>query len=165
MDEIYENLSLENDVFEQMKQDFDAILNKTVADMENKYTEDAAITLKLFITAYRQQETDEEGNTFENVYPSFKYDISSVMQDKTKIAGAVSGEYIYAFDEDECKYVLQKITDPQMTIEEITEEQYSTENDDEYYIYNDEAPVNIDDIFEDDEETTVSYDYDEEDEE
>ena len=164
MDEIYENLSLENDVFEQMKQDFDAILNKTVADMENKYTEDAAITLKLFITAYRQQETDEEGNTFENVYPSFKYDISSVMQVKTKIAGAVSGEYIYAFDEDECKYVLQKITDPQMTIEEITEEQYSTENDDEYYIYNDEAPVNIDDIFEDDEETTVSYDYDEDEE-
>ena len=109
-------LSLNNDTFWELKSDFDSILMKTLANMQEKNASEAAITLKLGISLIRETVKDvtcPEGKVV--VRPSFKHDISSVMQIKAKLSGAMFGEDQLVYDPDTDEYVLKPIEDGQIS--------------------------------------------------
>lgn len=114
-------LSLKGDTFTALKEDFDAVLARTLRNMESKGADEATITLKLGISL--EKTTDFSGEEAEEVTkPSFKHDISSVMQVKDKKSGALTGDYQLVWDEDEGKYVMKRIGDNQMTLLDVAEE-------------------------------------------
>lgn len=109
-------LSLNSDTFAGMKEDFDSILAKTIGNMESKGADEAVITVKLGISLTKEQSRFPEDEEKEITKPTFKHDISSVMQVKDKKSGSLSGDYELVWDEDEQKYVMRKIKDGQLTI-------------------------------------------------
>lgn len=114
-------LSLKGDTFTALKEDFDAILARTLKNMESKGADEATITLKLGISL--EKATDFSGEEAEEVTkPSFKHDIGSVMQVKDKKSGALTGDYQLVWDEDEGKFVMKRIGDNQMTLFDVAEE-------------------------------------------
>ena len=86
-------LSLKSDTFSALKEDFDSILAKTIGNMEMKGAEDATITLKLGVSLEKSSISGPNGIQ-DITKPSFKHDISSVMQVKDKKSGALTGDFI-----------------------------------------------------------------------
>lgn len=114
------NLSLDGDTFAILKEQFDRILNRTVGNMEMKGADDAVITLKLSVSLEKSSVT--VGDDIKEVTkPTFKHDISSVMQVKDKVSGQTSDDYALVWDEHENKYVLRKIENGQMTFDDFDE--------------------------------------------
>lgn len=128
-------LSLSGDTFAALKEDFDSILAQTLGNMESKGADEAVITLKLGISLEKQSFVRNEESK-ELTKPTFKHDISSVMQVKNKKSGSLSGDYELVWDEDEKKYVMRKITNGQLTLfdeDDEAVEQYQ-EEDETYYV-------------------------------
>ncbi len=122
-------LSLKGETFTAMKEDFDSVLGRTIKNMESKGADEATITLKLGIAL--EKTTDYSGEEAEEVTkPSFKHDISSVMQVKDKKSGALTGDYYLVYDEEEGKFVMKRIGDNQMTLFDDVE---NGEENVEYY--------------------------------
>lgn len=108
-------LSLNGDTFQDLKRDFDTVLNRTVGNMTMKGAEDATITLKLDLSL--EKSSVGVGNGVQEVtIPSFKHTISSVMQVKEKMTGQLAGEYGMVWDENEERWVLRKIDNGQMNL-------------------------------------------------
>ena len=106
-------LSLKGDTFSALQEDFDAILAKTIRNMEMRGAGDAAITLKLSISI--EKSTANDVNDVRNISkPSFNHEIRSVMQIKDKKTGALTGDYELVWDIDEGKYVMWRIVNEQM---------------------------------------------------
>ena len=134
-------LSLSGDTFQAMKTDFDTILARTLGNMTMKGANEATITIKLGIAL----ETANVGSydaPNEVTKPSFKHDISSVMQVKDKKTGSLSGEHQLVWDEDSKEYVLRKLGTEQMSMfdEEVPADTYEAECEDKTYYL--EAPEN-----------------------
>ncbi len=108
-------LSLNGDTFVTLKEDFDSILAQTLGDMKSKGADEAVITLKFGVSLEKQMLIRNK-EPEELTMPSFKYDISSVMQVKNKISGSLSDDYELVCDDDEKKYVMRKITSEQLTL-------------------------------------------------
>ena len=112
------NLSLNGDTFAILKEQFDKILNRTVGNMEMKGADDAVITLKLSVSLEKSSVT--VGDDIKEVTkPTFKHDISSVMQVKDKVSGQTTDDYALVWDENENKYVLRKIENGQMSFDDF----------------------------------------------
>lgn len=112
------NLSLNGDTFAILKEQFDKILNRTVGNMEMKGADDAVITLKLSVSLKKSSVT--VGDDIKEVTkPTFKHDISSVMQVKDKVSGQTTDDYALVWDENENKYVLRKIENGQMSFDDF----------------------------------------------
>lgn len=108
-------LSLNADTFQNLKSDFDTILNRTIGNMTMKGADDATITLKLGVSLEKETVSTTEGIK-EVTKPTFKHDISSVMQVKDKMTGQFKGEYGMVWDENEERWVLRKIDNGQMDL-------------------------------------------------
>lgn len=108
-------LSLKSDTFSALKEDFDSILARTIGNMQMKGAEDATITLKLSVSLENTNAVIR-GESEDITRPSFKHDISSVMQVKDKKSGALTGDYQLVWDEEEGKYVMKRIDNGQMTL-------------------------------------------------
>lgn len=108
-------ISLKGDTFQSLKEDFDIILDRTLGNMHMKGAEDAVISLKLSVSLVKANAM-VQGNCTSITRPSFKHEISSVMQVKDKKTGALTGDYQLVWDEDEGKFVMKKIEDGQTNI-------------------------------------------------
>jgi len=108
-------LSLNGDTFAGFKKDFDTILARTLGNMQMKGAEDATITVKMNISLDKRC-VGGFGSMDTVTMPSFKHDISSVMQIKDKMTGQFSGEYAMIWDEDEKCYVLEYIKSEQASL-------------------------------------------------
>lgn len=108
-------LTLKSDTFSALKEDFDSILARTIGNMQMKGAEDATITLKLSVSLENTNAVIR-GENEDITRPSFKHDISSVMQVKDKKSGALTGDYQLVWDDDEGKYVMKRIDNGQMTL-------------------------------------------------
>ena len=108
-------LSLNGDTFQAMKTDFDSILAKTIGNMEMKGANEATITIKLGVTLEKVNNGSYD-EVKEVTKPSFKHDISSVMQVKDKKTGSLSGDYELVWDEEEKKYVMRRLGGEQMSL-------------------------------------------------
>lgn len=121
---MYQNameLSLNGSTFSTLKDDFDSILATTLGNMERKGADEAVITLKLGVSLEKQS-IQRNGEPANLTKPTFKHDISSVMQVKNKKSGSLSGDYELVWDEEEKRYVMRKITNGQVTMFDEDEE-------------------------------------------
>lgn len=109
------NLSLNSDTFSILKDQFDKVLNRTVGNMQMKGADDAVVTLKLSIGLDTESRSTPDGNK-DFVIPTFKHDISSVMQVKDKVSGQLVGDYQLVWDEDEQRYVMRTIDNGQTSL-------------------------------------------------
>lgn len=113
-------LSLKSDTFKVLKEDFDAVLARTIGNMQMRGADNATITLKLDISISKENCRDwssqEEGAMRQFQRPSFKHNISSVMQVKDKMTGALTGDMELVYDVDNDEWVLRKLEDAQRSI-------------------------------------------------
>lgn len=116
-------LSLDGNTFAILKEQFDKILNRTVGNMEMKGADVAVITLKLNVSL--EKSSVSVGDYIKEVTkPTFKHDISSVMQVKDKVSGQTTDDYALVWDENERKYVLRKIENGQMSFDDFNANGY-----------------------------------------
>ena len=116
-------LSLKGETFAALKEDFDAVLAKTIGNMEMKGANEATVTLKLSLSLEKVQNHSDK----EITKPSFKHDISSVMQVKDKKSGALTGDYELVWDNEDKKWVMRRITDGQVSLFDTEKENVNTE--------------------------------------
>ena len=113
-------LNINSSAFENMKADFDAVLKRTLSNMQQKGSNDAALTLKLNISLEENEVRDfdsPEPNAYRKVYkPGFDHKISSVMQIKTEKSGSFNGEYELVWDPDLEDFVMKPIDNGQPSI-------------------------------------------------
>ena len=102
-------LSIENDLFENLKVDFDDMLLRTVINMNSRGAEDGSISIKLNINLER----DENGTC---IRPSFSHNISSAVTIKDKVAGEMIGDYELIWDDENGNYALSLLDDGQETL-------------------------------------------------
>lgn len=109
-------LTLNEETFSNLKQDFDSVLNRTIGNMEMKGADEATVTLKLSIKLEKTTTYTETG-ALDVTRPSFKHDVSSVMQVKDKKSGQLNGEMALVFDSESGSYILRPITNGQMSFD------------------------------------------------
>lgn len=119
-------LSLDGETFRRMKTDFDGILNRTIGNMQMKGASDATITLKLDISITKGVINIDGVNRDYNK-PSFKHQISSVLQIKDKATGQLAGEIVLEWDDDAEKFVVRPVDDGQSS---FFDDEYETADDD-----------------------------------
>lgn len=125
-------LSLSGDTFQALKADFDSILARTLGNMTMKGASEATLTLKLSIEL-KNVNVGSYDDLKEITKPTFKHDISSVMQVKDKKTGSLMGEHQLVWDPDTEKYVLRNLGTEQMSMfdEEISpDDTYEAEYED-----------------------------------
>lgn len=116
-------LSLNEETFFALKKDFDTILNRTLGNMEMKGATDATITLKLIVGL--DERSVSMGDSIQKYKkPTFKHEISSVMQIKDKMTGQLGGEYAMVWDTDEERFVLRHFDNNQTSIFDGDYEEY-----------------------------------------
>lgn len=108
-------LSLNEDTFASLKKDFDTILNRTIGNMEMKGASDAVITMKLTVSLDKRS-MDMGDGIQEFKKPTFKHEVSSVMQIKDKATGQLGGDYAMVWDPNEERFVLRQFTGGQKSM-------------------------------------------------
>ena len=113
-------LTLESEIFNELKENFNAVLQKTLINMESKESEQAELTMKLKISLTNDTAPDFSEIKYkaerEIVRPTFTHKISSVMQTKCEKSGEVIGDYELVWDKDSGKYIMRPIDNGQMTM-------------------------------------------------
>ena len=113
-------LSLNGDTFSALKSDYDSMLRHTISKMEDLRVEDATITIKVGVTLEKDQARDFQANGYDAmrdiVKPTFKHEISTVMQIKNKKSGTLGGSMEMVWDKELCQYVMRDIDNGQTTL-------------------------------------------------
>lgn len=131
-------LNLKGEAFTALRDDFDSILNRTIATMQMKHSREAAITLKLnvsLVTSYVPSPTRDDPNHHREVeMPRFNHKISSVMQIKSQLEGVFNRNCELIWNEATEEFLLVPINDGQLTLidEELAaESEYEYEEDED----------------------------------
>lgn len=120
-------LSLNGDTFNAFKQDFDQMLRELLTQMEEWESEEAVINMKMVVGLAKDEERDFEANGYDAMKditkPTFKHEISTVMQIKNKKSGNLGGSMKLVWDKELHQYVMQEIDNGQVTLFDKEEEQ------------------------------------------
>lgn len=112
-------LSLNGDTFNGFKSDFDQLLRQLITEMEKRESEDATISVKFSVKLAPDQARDFQANGYDGmrdiIKPSFKHEISTVMQVKNKKSGNVGGNMELAWDKNLHQYIMRPIDNGQTT--------------------------------------------------
>ena len=92
-------INLSSSVFNEMRDNFDAILKKALGNIVKGKSGQADINLKLTISATGENEGQ--------LKPKFKHQVSSVMAIKERESGMVNPNAEMVYDEEEGEYVLR----------------------------------------------------------
>lgn len=113
-------LLLNGDTFNALKSDFDQQLRQLLSEMERRESEEATMNIKILVSLQPDQERDFEANGYDAmkdiVKPSFKHEVSTVMQVKSKKSGSLGGNFKLVWDRELCQYVMKEIDNGQITI-------------------------------------------------
>lgn len=124
-----QEVSIKSDTFEAFKEDFDAMLVKTLDNMREKDLEEAEITVKMTVKARKQEVNNPtRANLAEKrtaVVPTFAHKISTVYKVESKAEGQLANGFELVFDEDSGTYVLVEIDNGQTSMFNST---YETES-------------------------------------
>lgn len=96
-------LSIESPCFISMRTDLDAMLQKTVASMLEKSSDEAAVTLKINIGLFRS--SDGSGI----IKPTITHKVTSAITSRETVDGYVSGDYALDFDEEQERYTMREL--------------------------------------------------------
>lgn len=113
MDQKY--LTHDNEVFDTMMKNLDLMIERTIGNMTMRNAEEATITLKIGVALDKKTVPADGGGFRQVTQPSFKHDLSSVMQVKDKMSGTYKGNVELIFDEAG-KPIVREIDDGQMKI-------------------------------------------------
>ena len=120
MSNILELSMMKGDAFNGIKSDFDKVFRKTLGNMEKQESHYAEITVKVKISLEEEEVTDYTVTThkaYRNVIvPKFEHKISSVLQIKDEVTGALKGRYELIWDKERGQYVMCEISDGQTSI-------------------------------------------------
>lgn len=113
-------LSLNGDTFNGLKTDYDSMLRTLIGEMERMDEEEATINIKVAVRLEKDQARDFKANGYDAmrdiVKPSFKHEISTVMQIKNKKNGTLGGNMELIWDRDNCQYVMRPIDNGQVSL-------------------------------------------------
>lgn len=119
-------LSLSGDTFNALKSDFDQQLRQLLTEMEKRESEEATINIKIAVSLQPDQARDFQANGYDAmrdiVKPSFKHEVSTVMQVKSKKSGSLGGNFELVWDRELCQYVMREIDNGQVTLFDKEEE-------------------------------------------
>lgn len=101
-------INLSSSVFNEMRDNFDAILKKALGNIVKGKSGQADINLKLTISATGENEGQ--------LKPKFKHQVSSVMAIKERESGMVNPNAEMVYDEEEGEYVLRPVKSAQTTL-------------------------------------------------
>lgn len=112
----YDKLTINSEIFDKMCEDFNAILQNTVAKMIESKNSSADISVTLSLDLYDKYINYEE--ILNEVYtkPIVEHKVSSVIKRKTEKKGLSEGEYAIMWDEESKSYVLKKVEDIQTNL-------------------------------------------------
>ena len=96
-------LSIESSCFTSMRCDLNAMLQKTVASMLEKSSDEAAVTLKISIGLFRS--SDGSGI----IKPTITHKVTSAITSRETVDGYVSGDYALDFDEEHERYTMREL--------------------------------------------------------
>ncbi len=134
-------LSLNGDTFNALKSDYDSMLRQTLTKMEDLKVEDATITIKVGVMLEKDQVRDFQANGYDAmrdiVKPTFKHEISTVMQVKDKKSGSLGGSMELVWDKELCQYVIRPIDNGQTTLFDQPSEGSGAVVDAEYTVVDD----------------------------
>ena len=108
-------LALDSETFKTLKEDFGTVLHKTLFNMENKEAEAATLTIKVNI-GFEKTKVPEHGEWREIIVPRFEHKVSSVMQVRNEISGAMEGEFELVWSESNQTYFMREIGATQLSI-------------------------------------------------
>lgn len=112
-------LNINSNTFEDMKNDFNKVLNRTLTDMRCKKSDEATLTVKLNISLSELEVPDLEAASRQAlrtaVKACFEHKVSSVMQIKTEKTGELGGQYELVYYGNTLGFVLKPI-DGQQTL-------------------------------------------------
>lgn len=134
-------LSLNGDTFNALKSDYDALLRQLLTEMENRDEEEATITIKVGVKLEKDQARDFQANGYDAmrdiVKPTFKHEISTVMQIKNKKSGSLGGTMELVWDKELCQYVMRPIDNGQTDLFDHPVESSGSVVDAEYTVVDD----------------------------
>jgi hypothetical protein len=114
------DLNLDGDAFEALKADFNAVLRKTISNMEQKGSYVAEITAKMKISLSSERVPDLSTVNYEatrdTIVPKFEHKVSSVIQIKDEVNGSLNGRYELIWDAERGEYVMREIFDGQISM-------------------------------------------------
>lgn len=114
-------ITLDSEVFNGLKRDFNTLANKTINTMLQKEVNDAKIAMTVEIHLEDGQAPDFEITAYpaerDIVVPQFKYKTSATMQLKDEKTGIVDGsEQELVWDKDKCCFVMRSVKERQMSM-------------------------------------------------
>lgn len=111
--EFVKELRLDGELFDQVREDFNFVLQRLLGNMQEKGADSGALTLKLEIDfdtdRIQNFDPDIEGETRTINKPKFKHKITSTVQIKDEKGGNMDTEMELVMDEETGCYVLQPV--------------------------------------------------------
>lgn len=92
--------------FEELRRDFDRVLQETIGRMKAKDSGSATLTLKLDISL--AEDIDKTLGTHRTL-PTFSHKITSAIQIKSETAGKISGKYELLYDDVEEQFYMREL--------------------------------------------------------
>ncbi len=110
--EFIKKMTLDSDIFDQLRTDFNFVLQRLIGNMPEKESNDGSMTLKLDISLDNEYipnfDENVDGETREIHKPKFKHKVTSSVQIKDEKSGNMDSEMELVMDENGC-YVLKPI--------------------------------------------------------
>lgn len=109
-------LNINGEAFAGLRTDFDILLRRTIANMQEKGSDAASMTIKLDITLTDTEVPDAESPCAKRIVqqPLIEYKVKSIMQIKDERADFVGGDYELAFDGKD--FVMRPVGDGQTSL-------------------------------------------------
>lgn len=111
-------LNIEEETFKELREKFNLTLKNILYLMDEKETDVGLMNIKIEIN---MREWFEESELIKS--PTFKYSVTSSIQEKTKSNGIIYGKYQLMMNGETGNYELIEIPDKQVSIEGYEEEE------------------------------------------
>lgn len=113
MDRAICEVSIDDEIFESTREDFDELMTEMLYSMQQKKSDSGELTLKMKISLLNQCE-EIDGEKIAYIRPFFEHKISSSIQIKDERRGGFDKDYALVLDNQ--KYCLKKIEDRQQNL-------------------------------------------------
>lgn len=111
-------LNIEEETFKELREKFNLTLKNILYLMDEKETDVGLMNIKIEIN---MREWFEESELIKS--PTFKYSVTSSIQEKTKSNGIIYGKYQLMMNGETGNYELIEIPDKQVSMEDYEEEE------------------------------------------
>jgi hypothetical protein len=122
-------LTLDSDTFNALKNDFKAVLRKTLTNMDLKGADCAELTVKVKISTSKEHVPDFDAGyddaQRDAIVPRFDHKVTSVMSIKDELSGTLGGHYELYYDAERGEYSLREIANGQTSMFESSHQDYN----------------------------------------